>query len=335
MEEKIRELLSKYPFEVKHLYRGRGAWLCETNQGLKLIRPYYGSPKRVEWEMMVKSELRKRGCIYIDQFVQSEEGEYLIEDEEEVKYVVTDWYSGKECNTRDKQEILKAVIHMAGIHKQMHDFSEEDDFKQVFRSENLLEEMNRRSKEFKMIRNYVAHKKQKNDFDRKFMEVYGTYAEDGERAKEMLKDMDYPLLYESVCKETGLCHGDYNQHNILMLKGETALVRFDKMHMELQIYDLYVFIRKILEKNRWNASLGLAMVSAYHRVRPITYREVRCLYSMLLFPEKFWKVINRYHNTRKSWMSAQNMSKLDKLIREQGFKNQFLEELALFCEKIE
>lgn len=32
------------------------------------------------------------------------------------------------------------------------------------------------------------------------------------------------------------------------------------MHVELQVYDLYVFMRKMLEKNRWNPGLGMADV---------------------------------------------------------------------------
>lgn len=341
MEEKIRHLMENYPLEVKQLYRARGAWLCETNKGLKLIRIYKGAPKRLECEMMVKSCLRERGCMYIDQIVANSEGACLTEETEGEAYVLTDWYSGRECNTRDKEEVLTAVVHMAGIHRKMCDFqyfSEESgegqDTKNIFYIENMYEETKRRSKELRTIRNYVMHKKQKNDFDRLFMKVYSEFESDGERAKNILMDMDYLNLYEQACQKHCLCHGDYNQHNLLMTREGIALVRFDQMHFELHIYDLYVFMRKVLEKNRWNIGLGVAMVRAYQRVLPMEYREARCLYALMLFPEKFWKISNRYHNSRKSWMSAQNMSKLEKLIREKELKQHFLTALDEFCEQI-
>ena len=78
MEEKIRELLACYHLEIKRLYRGRGAWLCETDQGLKLLRVYHGSPKHLQWEMMVKACLRERGYVYIDQFMANQEGVYPV-----------------------------------------------------------------------------------------------------------------------------------------------------------------------------------------------------------------------------------------------------------------
>ena len=194
--------------------------------------------------------------------------------------------------------------------------------------------MQRRIRELSMIRNYSSHKKQKNDFDRKYIDVYEAYHLDGCRAIHILKDMDYPKLYKSCCEDKKLCHGDYNQHNILLGKDAMAVVRFDHMHSELQIYDLYVFMRKVLEKNRWNPGLGTAMLDAYIRVLPLDYRQIRCFYGFMLFPEKFWKIVNRYQNTRKSWMSAQNMAKLDKVIREQEARDSFLKVLDDYCEKI-
>lgn len=343
MEEKIRYLLENYPLEVKQLYRGRGAWLCETNQGLKLIRSYKSSPKRLECEMIVKAHLRNHGFAYIDQIVRNREGGCLTQDMDEEVYVLTDWYRGRECSTRDKEEVLTAVVHMAGMHAHMCElesvFLEAEDnlkesFTHIFHTKNLLEEMERRHKELRKIRNYITHKKQKNDFDRQFMTVYSEFEWDAERAKQILLDMDYPELFADICRKKCLCHGDYNQHNLIFTQERMAVVRFDQMHMELQAYDLYVFMRKVLEKNRWNIGLGLAMLRAYQRVLPMDYREIRCLYALMLFPEKFWKIANRYHNSRKSWMSAQNMLKLEKLIHEKELKKRFLKALGEFCEQI-
>lgn len=334
MEEKIRELLECYHLEIRRLYRGRGAWLCDTEQGLKLFRVYHGSPKHLQWEMMVKACLRERGYIYIDQFVANREGSFLTPDEDGQNYVLTDWYEGRECSTRDREEILRAVAHMAGLHKGLHGITHDEEICEVFKQENLLNEMGRRCRELKTIRNYICHKKQKNSFDRRFMEFYREFDEEGARAQEILSGAGYMNLYEQNCREQRMCHGDYTQHNILMPQGEVALVRFDHMHMELQIYDLYVFMRKIMEKNHWNPGLGMAMLKTYNRVLPLNYGQARCLYGMMVFPEKFWKIANRYQNSRKSWMSARNMDKLNKLIREKNERNRFLEEIDDFCKKM-
>lgn len=333
MEEKIRELLENYHLEIRRLYRGRGAWLCETDRGLKLFRVYEGSPQRLKWEAMVKECLMERGYTYIDRFVANKDGSYLTADEEGQNYVMTDWYSGRECSTRDREEILRATAHMAWMHKGMHDISRDGEINQVYGQGNVLDEMARRHRELKTIRNYVLKKKQKNAFDRKFMEAYPDFEDSGRKALLLLEDAGYRALYEKNRREQRLCHGDYTQHNILISGEKLALVRFDQMHMELQVYDLYVFMRKILEKNRWNRGLGMAMLQTYDEVFPFSRCQVRCLYGMLVFPEKFWKIANRYQNTRKSWMSAQNMDKLNKLIREKGERQLFLSKMEEYCGK--
>ena len=146
--------------------------------------------------------------------------------------------------------------------------------------------------------------------------------------------MDYEALYLQGCQNGVVCHGDFHQHNLIMMKDGMAVVRFECMRSELQFYDLYVFMRKILEKNHWNIGLGMAMLDAYQSVFPMNYRQIRCFYSLMLFPEKFWKITNRYYNTRKSWMSAQNMAKLDKWIREESERVRFLKALDGYCETI-
>ena len=167
------------------------------------------------------------------------------------------------------------------------------------------------------------------------MHIYERYQEEGSRAIKILYDMDYERLFAESCRMQNLCHGDLHQHNLIMHRDGIAMVRFDHMHIGLQISDLYVFMRKILEKNHWNQGLGIAMVDAYRRIAPLDYRQMRCLYALLLFPEKFWKITNRYSNTRKSWMSAQNMAKLDKWIREEEERDGFLKMLDSYCEEIE
>ena len=38
---------------------------------------------------------------------------------------------------------------------------------------------------------------------------------------------------------------------------------------------------------------------------------------MLSYPEKFWKVTNKYYNSNKAWISDKNMEKL-KMVKEQA-----------------
>ena len=60
MNERTTEVLEQYELEVQSKRRGRGAWICETSQGLKLLREYKGTVKRLEFEEQIMNVLQIR-----------------------------------------------------------------------------------------------------------------------------------------------------------------------------------------------------------------------------------------------------------------------------------
>lgn len=69
-----------------------------------------------------------------------------------------------------------------------------------------------------------------------------------------------------------LCHGDLDQHHILIGSQDVAFIEFNQMHLGDQMTDLYRFMRKAMEKHGWDPRLGAAMLEAYDRVLPTAGR---------------------------------------------------------------
>ena len=46
---RIEPMLEQYPFVVNQIHKGREAFLCDTNQGLKIIKVYKGSEARADF----------------------------------------------------------------------------------------------------------------------------------------------------------------------------------------------------------------------------------------------------------------------------------------------
>jgi hypothetical protein len=51
------------------------------------------------------------------------------------------------------------------------------------------------------------------------------------------------------------------------------------------------------------------------------------LYVLLLFPEKFWKLANHYLSSHKAWVSGRDIEKLDRIMEQEGRRQEFLENL--------
>ena len=122
----------------------------------------------------------------------------------------------------------------------------------------------------------------------------------------------------------GICHGDYNQHNVVFLRQGIAVLNFEKASYDVQVADLANFMRKILEKHNWNMGLGMDMLKAYNMIRKLDHQELDQLYIRLAYPEKFWKIANHYFNTSKAWVCGRNLEKLEKFIAQNEARESFL-----------
>ena len=124
-----------------------------------------------------------------------------------------------------------------------------------------------------------------------------------------------------------VCHGDYQYHNILRTEMGNVLINFEKCVRDYPVRDLYLFLRKLLEKNNWSQALGNLLLESYNKERNLTDRDYRQLYYRLAYPEKFWKIVNFYYNTGKAWIPGRNMEKIEKLFAQEREKQLFLENI--------
>lgn len=111
------EVAGQYELSVESMRKGRGAWIFETDRGLKLLKEYRGSVKRLEFEELVLGAVAGAGSLRVDQYVRNKEGELLSTAPDGVRYVVKDWFSDRECDLKDTGEILSAVRQIAVLHK--------------------------------------------------------------------------------------------------------------------------------------------------------------------------------------------------------------------------
>ena len=109
MDEKLKEILDQYSLEILSVSRGRGAFLCQTGQGLKIVQEYHLSPERLVFESMVKYIIRDRGYVNIDQIVVNKEGELCSKNKYDRVFTVRDWYDGRECDMKSRSDLLEAA----------------------------------------------------------------------------------------------------------------------------------------------------------------------------------------------------------------------------------
>ena len=68
MNDWSAEVTGTYGLQVENLRKGRGAWILETDGGLKLLKEYKGSVKRLEFEEQVLAAVNGQNGLKVDQY---------------------------------------------------------------------------------------------------------------------------------------------------------------------------------------------------------------------------------------------------------------------------
>ena len=92
MNDWSAEVTGTYGLQVENLRKGRGAWILETDGGLKLLKEYKGSVKRLEFEEQVLAAVNGQSGLKVDQYQRNLEGGLLSVAEDGTKYIVKDWF---------------------------------------------------------------------------------------------------------------------------------------------------------------------------------------------------------------------------------------------------
>ena len=182
MIDRYLEALEQYEMEIISVRKGRGAWICETDQGLKLLREYRGTVRRLEIEDQILGMIDTRTSLRTDRYERNREGGLLTMAGDGTRYILKEWFSDRECNIRDSYEVRQSIARLAMLHAQLAriPFQEEWRMGSVCR-EQAGPEMNRHIREMQKARSFIRRKRGKTEFE---LCVIGNYDGFYEQAKE-------------------------------------------------------------------------------------------------------------------------------------------------------
>lgn len=322
MNDRTVGLLDQYDIEVLRTRKGRGAILCDSNRGTLIFKEYQGSPEKVGIQNRLLTQIAESAVLPVEQILPTKEGELLVKDGDGISYILKTYFEGRECNVQDTQECVRSVRTLAKLHGQMQLSGDTvPEYMPVFQ---LEKEYTKHNKELKKVRRFLREKGQKSAFEIYLLHEYDYFFEQAEAVAEEWNAFSMPQDQEFLRQQGIFCHGDYQHHNIIETAGEQAVINFEKCLIDDQIRDLYLFMRKLLEKSNWSRELGNRLLEAYSIVSPLPARSYISLYYRLAYPEKFWKIVNFYYNSRKVWIPEKNMEKLQKIVGQEKEKQDFL-----------
>lgn len=322
MNDRAVSILEQYDLTVERTWKGRGSILFETGDGTHILKEYKGAPQRIAGIAGTLEKIRRNGYEDMETILPNKEGEFFCTDYDGTIYVVKTYSQAKECNIRDKAEYLRGIRHLARLHNAMEGVWEEE----IPAPDKIpvLREFEKHNAELRCVRRYLKGKSQKSDFELYLQKYYDFFFEKALAIRDDLQKEDVASWYGRMLQKRQLCHGDFQYHNILVDRDICFITNFEKISVDSPVRDLYLFMRKLLEKNNWSVDVGNELLKIYNEERKLPKEEVLQLKYRFSYPDKFWKIVNYYFNSSKSWISCKNSEKLEKILEQEEAKNHLI-----------
>ncbi len=334
MREYELEVLEQYHIEPESTRKMRGAFFIDTKEGTMLLRETTISDRRALLLYTLLCRLEASGFQNVDTPVLTAEGHLIARSRDGSRYMLKKWYDGRECEVRRENDILAAAGNLARLHRNLYwqEICSLEE-KQTIRppvGRHLKEEFLCHNRELKKVRAFIRKRVNKGKFEYLFLESFEQMYRLAVQVSDKLEDSRYEELYRESIAQKRLVHGDYNYHNVILLPQGIATTNFEHFRMDIQVQDLYYFLRKVMEKHRWRVSFGDAILNAYARGRSLNSQEMEYIALKLAYPEKFWKTANTYYHSNKVWIPEKNVEKLLLSVTQTEEKMRFLETIFSF-----
>lgn len=318
------EISTQYGFKIYEMIPMRGVYLIKTNKGNKCLKKINYGIQKLMYIYNAKAQIIKNGFDRIDKYVLNTEGSPYALVNEDI-YIVTDWIDGRECDFKKVDDLRAAARTLGEFHKCARGFSPEENLRVRDDIGKLPMTLEKRLITLGKMRDIARKNKRKTDFDIMYLENVEYYKK---LAQESIKALDINC-YKNVCQDSiinsVLCHHDFTYHNIIFNNDNvTHIVDFDYCKSEVQIYDVSTLLVKSLKRLNWNKDYAGIILDEYNSAKPISKDEYNVLKALLMFPQRFWRLANRYYYREAGWSESTFIKKMKEIVDERERYQEFV-----------
>lgn len=319
------EIERQFNIKIETIKPSKGIYYVKSNKGERCLKKINYGPQKLLFVYGAKEHLIKNGFKNVDRYFLNIDGEpYAMVNED--LYTLSEWIEGRECDFHNLDEVKVAARTLAELHEASKGYDPPENSKLKSDLGRWTHLMNKRIKSLDKMRDMVRKKNNKSNFDLLYIKSMEFYKELGRKALETLEESKYEELCVLAEKEKSFCHHDYTYHNIVIDKDNNYhIIDFDYCKREIRTFDISNFMIKVLKRVGWNPEFADAILESYNEVSPLLDCEYKVLYAFLQFPQRYWRLANRYYYNEVNWGQNAFGNKIETIIAEQDNMLKFLD----------
>lgn len=318
------EIERQFDIKIESIKPNKGVYYLKTDKGERCLKKVNYGVQKLLFVYGAKEHLILNGFNNVDKYFLNIEKEPFAVVNEDL-YTLSEWISGRECNFKDKNDVALASEKLAYMHRSTKGYEPPENSKLKSDLERWPHLMDKRIKSLDKMRNMGRKRGVKGSFDLNYIKSLQFYKELGKRAMKVLSDSNYMDICKSTEAEKSFCHHDYTYHNIIISDDSVNVIDFDYCKREVRAYDIANFMTKVLKRVDWDIEYAKIIIDNYNKVDLLREEEYKVIFAFLLFPQRFWRLSNRYYYNEVNWAQNTFGNKLENLISEQEIYMNFIE----------
>lgn len=327
MDEFASNIVQKFNFKPKYIYRKKYMYICNTDKGVKLIKPVNYTTDKILFVHNIKQHLIEKGFNQLDFYYMSQDNlPYVIS--EDILYVMTDYIDLDECDLSKDTDTKKAIELIANFHKLSqgyklqnietikHDISNLD-IKQVFlkKLENL-----------KKMKRIVSKQKKLMDFELSFIKEYDYFYKNAVESIEILEKCKYGNLNKLANNNLMICHNRLKEENIL-IEQKSYLTQFESITIGHFIYDISSFIIRYIKKHSDDYLSLEEILTTYSKINYIDSNFLPILYALIKFPTRYIETCQSFFDRRRNFTPISISSDLQNILELKEFQENYISKI--------
>ncbi len=304
-----------------------------------ILKPVQEDIERKLFVYLVHTFLYQKGFTNTDKILLTNQNSLTIEIDEQ-QYILSKVPKGNQCSAENIQDIKFAAKLLAEMHNCAEGFTTEiaEEIASTVNTDigllnikielgGLQDLFEHRSKELARLKKIAL--KRRNIFDYEYVAIADRYCNLASEACMALKESKYSILCEEYGKKGIICHKEYSPHNIILFNdSDGGIINFDKASIDLPLFDIVNLLKRYMKKNSWDAEAGTEIINEYSKIRNISDDELDIIKIILAFPQKLWRIVNKYYNSRRAWCEKSCLLKLSEIKKESEETEKFLKNIT-------
>lgn len=318
--------------KFKDTDKQRAVYKVYTNKGIKCLKKVYYDKKTLLFLYSVIEWLNARG-ILCPRLISTKKGLKYVNYNDNL-FILTDWIDGRKCDYDNIDDIKAVAVNLAKIHKTSKNFKPIDGSKIRQADKDYLSSYSKHFLQLLELSNSAYLIKDK--FSKIYLEHFDYNLEKARESVYILSQIDFSKPIGDEVSNCSICHLDYVNKNLIFTpENRLYAIDFDRTMLDIPVHDVSIFLRRILkrENTSWDFEIFKCAVESYEKVRPLSCNEYLLLFSILMFPQKFWKVSRDYYKNRRECNKEAFISIIKKITKQQKDHEFFCEQMREYINK--